>query len=274
MTTLSPESACRFCSGAEHRHLATFTAPPAGETDFGIADYRRELWQCTACGHIINRYEFSLQNIYDAGYVDATYGEKMQATFAKILALPPDASDNRQRVRRINEFAAAIGHSPGSALDIGSGLGVFPAALKETGWSCTALDPDPRTTQHIEAACGVPTITGDFLTLQLPSDNARRFSLITLNKVIEHVTDPIAMLKRVSGWLRPGGLVYVELPDGENALAHGGAAREEFFVEHYDAYSPASFALLLHHAEMRFLKLERLIEPSGKFTLAGFATRP
>lgn len=274
MTALSSEGACRFCGGAEHRRLATFTAPPAGETDFGIADYWRELWQCAACGHVVNRYGFALENIYDVGYVDATYGQKMEATFRRIMALPPEASDNRQRVRRINDFVAAEARELGPTLDIGSGLGVFPAVLKETGWCCTALDPDPRATRHIEAACGVAAITGDFLTLEPDSKHARHFALVTLNKVIEHVAEPVAMLRRVGLWARPDGLVYIELPDGENALAEGGAEREEFFVEHYDAYSPASFALLLHQAGMRCMKLERLIEPSGKYTLAGFATLP
>ena len=29
-------------------------------------------------------------------------------------------------------------------LDVGSGLAVFPAVMKEMGWLCTALDPDVR----------------------------------------------------------------------------------------------------------------------------------
>jgi len=260
--------ACRFCGGEQH-FIARYDAPPKGETDFGISPYRRSLWQCGRCGHVINLYGFDLEaTLYQGAYAEATYGKQMRTTFAKIMALPPKRSDNRQRVTRINLFCDTMGWSGArSCLDVGSGLGVFPAAMRQNGWVCTALDPDPMATAMIKSLAGVEVLTGDFMIVDTPG----RFDLVSFNKVLEHVREPVAMLTRTKAFLTPRGAVYVELPDGEAALADAGPDREEFFVEHFDAYSAASIALLIRTAGFDTLSIERIREPSGKYTLRVFA---
>jgi hypothetical protein len=71
--------------------------------------------------------------------------------------------------------------------------------------------------------------------------------------------------------VRENGIVYVELPDGEAAISEG-AGREEFFIEHYHAFSMSSAALLARCAGFTPLLIERLREPSGKFTLRVFCS--
>ena len=46
--------------------------------------------------------------------------------------------------------------------------------------------------------------------------------------------------------------------------------REEFFIEHYHAFSLASIGLLIEKAGLTILSIERLREPSGKYTLRAF----
>ena len=263
---------CRFCGARSHAHVARFDAPPRGETDFGIVNYGRDLWQCGGCGHVVNRHSYRLHEIYSGDYLGLTYGDRMAAAFRRVMTLRPDQSDNRQRVRRIVDFTTAWAFSGCRALDVGSGLGVFPAAFKEAGWDCVALDPDPRAADHIRAAANVRSLVGDFLTLEPMKEDANCFDLVTFNKVIEHVLAPAEMLRRSHRWMKSDGAVYIELPDGEGALREAGPEREEFFIEHYDAYSAVSIILLIRHAGFVFRKLERIIEPSGKYTLAAFAT--
>ncbi len=211
-----------------------------------------------------------LSGIYTAAYWDRTYGgDRMAATFEKIMALPDDRSDNRARARRVDAVWRRLsGRSDaGRLLDVGSGLAVFPAAMRERGWSCLALDPDPRGAEHARRSAGVEAVAGDFMETEF----AERFDLVSFNKVLEHVTDPHGMLCRTLECLAEGGVCYVELPDGEAALADS-PGREEFFVEHYDAYSACSLAHLAAQAGFRTEILERLIEPSGKYTLRAFLT--
>ncbi len=101
-------------------------------------------------------------------------------------------------------------------------------------------------------------------------DGIGSFDLVTFNKVLEHVDEPIEMLTSIGRLLGPDGLVYVELPDGEAAEAEG-KEREEFLLGHKHVFSRASYALLIANAGFELLTCERLREPSTKFTLRGFA---
>ena len=68
------------------------------------------------------------------------------------------------------------------------------------------------------------------------------------------------------------GFVYIELPDGEAAAREEGFGREEFFVEHFHVFSVASIARLAEHAGFEARVIERLREPSSKYTLRAFLT--
>ncbi|MBM85903.1 MAG: methyltransferase [Rhodospirillaceae bacterium] len=263
------DASCVFCGGTNVL-VKKFDARPNGETDFGIDPYRRSLWQCAWCAHVVNRFSTGQEaTLYDGAYASATYGDEMREAFHKIMSLPVEQSDNRQRIARINAFADLMGwDGERTCLDIGSGIGVFPAAMREASWSCTALDPDPKATSMIGELAEVSTVTGDFMTVDPPGT----YRLVSLNKVLEHVREPVAMLARTIDFLSPGGAVYVELPDGEGALADAGPDREEFFIEHFDAYSAASVALLIRAAGFYILSVERVREASGKYTLRAFAT--
>jgi len=275
---MSPPRPTLRCT-CEGRHLAPafeYTAPPAGETafDLGRATYCRAYDRCGLCGHFFSRHQLDLSSLYEQSYVDATYGsaERIRERFEAIEALPEERSDNAGRVACVRSYAARhLEPSPQAPtlLDVGAGLGVFPAAMRRAGWEVTALDPDPRAVRHLREVVGVAAVSGDFLSADLHALGA--FDCVSFNKVLEHVEDPIAMLARARDLLRPGGFVYVELPDGEAASAEG-PGREEFFIEHHHVFSPASTALLVERSGFRLAHLERLREASTKLTVRAFGT--
>lgn len=249
------------CEGRFFEVAWVYDAPPEGETRFELSrPYQREMRRCGACGHYVSKH--GLGDIYGSAYVDSTYGNRIRDTYERIMALPEDESDNAGRARRVLEFA---GPGPRTALDVGSGLCVFLARLKQAGWRGTALDPDPRAAEHAREVVGVEAVCGDYLEL----DGLGRFDVVTFNKVLEHVEDPVGMLARSAEHVAEGGFVYVEVPDGP-AAAGEGPGREEFFVEHLHVFSPASLALAAERAGLRLVRIERLREPSTKFTLCAF----
>ncbi|HZS84267.1 MAG TPA: class I SAM-dependent methyltransferase [Stellaceae bacterium] len=270
MTTIRPTLRCP-CDG---RHLArgfAYERRPEGEAAFPIAGaYRREYRRCAVCRHWFSHHEMDLAGLYSGAYVDATYGDRMRQTFERIMALPEDRSDNASRVATINDFARRRFGSRGTAprlLDVGTGLAVFPARMKAAGWVCTALDPDPRAAAHARDVVGITALAGDFRSRA--AADLGQFDLVSFNKVLEHVEDPVELLASSHPLLAPGGFVYLELPDAE-AAAREGAGREEFFIEHHHVFSMASTALLAARAGFSLLALESLREPSGKFTIRAF----
>jgi hypothetical protein len=245
-----------------------YQASPAGETrfDLGGGAYERLVYRCGVCGHMVSVHDMDLGSLYQGGYLDSTYAGGLAEAFRRIRELPPHRSDNAGRVRRVMDWWARHGRPPAAGparlLDVGSGLAVFPAAMKEAGWECTVLDMDPRQAEHARSCVGVEAHCGRL------QDRPRLGShhLVSYNKVLEHVEDPIGLLAAGAGHLARGGLVYLELPDGELAAADG-PEREEFFLEHYHVFSLASLAVLAHRAGFACLEVERLREPSDKYTL-------
>lgn len=269
MVEVALAATCPCCDGP--LDLAwTYDAPPEGETRFAALEgrpYRRDVHRCRSCEHHCSRPPLDPDELYRDAYVHATYGPAgLQAAFERIMALPPGRSDNRERVERVLEFAERrMGRRTGRALDVGSGLAVFPAALVAAGWRCDAVDPDPRAAAHARAVAGVPAICA--AATDLPPEPV--YDLVTLNKVIEHVERPALLLDHVAGSLAPGGALYVEVPDGP-AAARQGPVREEFFIEHFHAFSARSLKSIAGRAGLRTLECRALLEPSGKYTLAAF----
>lgn len=268
---------CPMCGKEMATHF-TYENPPPLETPFPLAKgatYWRELHRCGTCGHYLEWFAPDQRALYSGEYVSTLYEDRdgIKRTFDKINALPPEKSDNVGRVRYVDGFfrrhwTGNLTHSP-RLLDVGAGLGVFPFRMKQAGWTCVALDMDERLATHQREAAGVEGIVGDVKKL----DGSRLFDLITFNKVLEHVPDPVEMLGSVARLLTSGGFVYVELPDGEAAEIEG-KEREEYLLGHMHVFSFASYALLIAKAGFELVTCERLCEPSTKFTLRGFARVP
>ncbi len=271
----SPVLDACLCGGKDFRTVFDYRAPPEGEVRFAFAagcEYRRVVVRCEKCGHFLSRHDMDMSALYGGAYVEATYGaDGLRSAFERIVALPPERSDNAGRVARVVRFARA--HFPNAArsisvMDVGAGLCVFLHRLKhETGWRCTALDPDPRAAEHARAIAGVEGVCGDFMRVEV----AAHYDMVTFNKVLEHVLEPVAMLRKAADYLEKDGIVYLELPDGE-AAAHDGPGREEFFIDHHHVFSAASVRILAKRAGFRILEEERLREPSSKYTLCAFLT--
>lgn len=247
-----------------------YEKPPEGETRFDWKGqrYQRGYRRCQSCGHWSAEIQMDLTDFYRGGYVDGTYGDRMRESLERILALPDSASDNAGRVKRVLDFAKKRWKTEKvpDLLDVGSGLAVFPCRMREAGWRVTALDPDARAAKHARENAKVCAIHADFLNWEPPE--GARFDVITFNKVLEHVENPVAMLERARRWIRPGGFVYVEVPDA--AAAQAGSNREEFFIEHLHVFTPRSLADVAARAKWMPEQISQFTEPSLKFTLAGF----
>jgi 2-polyprenyl-3-methyl-5-hydroxy-6-metoxy-1,4-benzoquinol methylase len=257
------------CKGQFLEKMYEYDAPPPGETIFDLRgqEYKRAYERCRLCGHWFADNQMDMSGLYDGEYAATTYGDKMLETFQRIISLPPDQSDNTARIKRIQDFSLSHFKKDRKIrlLDVGAGLGVFPHAVKRIGWHCTAIDPDSRAVEHMRNNVGVEAVCGDFMQVS----GLDKYEIITFNKVLEHVYDPVAMLAKSKEFLSPGGFIYVEVPDGESASKEG-KDREEFFIEHHHVFSMVSTVFLVEQSGFVALAVERIQEPSSKFTIKVF----
>ena len=273
---MPPDYQCPLCMQNGNESVHVYKEKPKGETEFrlqGDSGYHREILYCKTCGHYRSVHGMDIPSLYESNYVDSTYGglEGIRKNYERIMTLDPKDSDNSGRVDRVIQFSRnhfSCPPSPTRLLDIGSGLGVFLGKiLQKTNWQCTALETDSRFANHTRENLGIETVTSDYLKLQWD----RKFDIITLNKVLEHVEEPLKMLQKCTLDLAPGGFLYIELPDGESAACdREGFEREEFFIEHCHVFSMASMELLSRRTGLQSQELERLREPSSKYTLRSF----
>ena len=274
--TIKPNGSLNCPCGERNLELVlSYDSPPRVEASFYIGDgkpYQRSYAKCTLCQHYFGQHEIDLSSLYEGSYVDATYGSEdgIHQNFERIVSLPEDKSDNKKRVTWVNNqyltfFTSFKASERPTVLDVGAGLGVFPYEMKKLGWDVLALDPDPRAKNHMETIIGVNSVAGDFMTVSL--SELGKFDLITFNKVMEHVPFPFQMLQKAIAIVKPGGGIYVEVPDIAAASDPDGKEREEFTIDHLHVFSAASAILLGERAGLFVVAFDRIREPSGKYTL-------
>jgi len=95
-------------------------------------------------------------------------------------------------------------------LDIGCGAGDFLDLARNGGLRTFGLELNPTAAQNARAKGHV---IFDRLLPDLPADACPKgFDLITLFQVLEHVPDPIGILKQASARLKPGGYISIAVP--------------------------------------------------------------
>jgi SAM-dependent methyltransferase len=104
---------------------------------------------------------------------------------------------------------------PGRLLDVGCGDGTIMARLRRLGWSAEGTEVDAEAAAHARTEHGLTVHLGPLETLGFPDD---AFDAVVMNHVIEHVHDPVSLLKECRRILRPGGRLIVVTP---NAMSLG-----------------------------------------------------
>ena len=75
-----------------------------------------------------------------------------------------------------------------------------------------------------------------------------------LQKLKHILTDPIAMLAWCAEFVRDGRVIYIEVPDGEEATKDG-PDRHEFFIMHLHIFSMVSPAMMIDRASRAWLSV-------------------
>ena len=95
-------------------------------------------------------------------------------------------------------------------MDYGCGAGAFAAAMRERGWNALGMDFSPHAAATARAQYGLRVIEG---TLPHPAVARESLDAVTLRMVLEHVHDPLKLLRASADTLRPGGWLYVCVPN-------------------------------------------------------------
>lgn len=99
-----------------------------------------------------------------------------------------------------------------TALDIGAGLGSTMRTLDAMGFDAWGIEPSAA---FVTRAVSTTEIRADRLsvaTVEEATYDADSFDFVVLGAVLEHLYEPSAALDKAFSWVRPGGLLYIEVP--------------------------------------------------------------
>jgi 2-polyprenyl-3-methyl-5-hydroxy-6-metoxy-1,4-benzoquinol methylase len=101
-------------------------------------------------------------------------------------------------------------HGLGRLLDFGCGNGSFLQRMKERGWIVTGVDASVAVVQRLRAERGLRAVAG---SLPHPELGEGTFDVITMRQSLEHVHQPLEVLRAAHRLLAPGGLLIVSTPN-------------------------------------------------------------
>jgi O-antigen/teichoic acid export membrane protein/SAM-dependent methyltransferase len=101
-------------------------------------------------------------------------------------------------------------------LDVGCASGDFLLEMQSLGWRVAGIEPSASAAAMARTR-GLSVTTGSFPEADPPL--AGPFDAITMRQVIEHVPDPLAVLRRARESLAPGGVLMLTTPLADGFLA-------------------------------------------------------
>jgi 2-polyprenyl-3-methyl-5-hydroxy-6-metoxy-1,4-benzoquinol methylase len=233
------EVSCNLCGRDDWR--VRFPSTTHSATDLNVDLFRcttpdygshAQIVECNHCGLVYANPRWSADEL-EAAYAaveDETYvseREGREITFEKHL-------------RALEQYTGPANGR--SLLDVGAYIGVFVETALAAGWQAEGVEPSAWAVaqarqRHLTVHPG---------TLSSPELNGRRFDVITLWDVIEHVADPMSELQQAFDLLEPGGWLAVHTMNIDSLTARIMGARWPWLMDmHLYYFSQATLSAML-----------------------------
>lgn len=149
----------------------------------------------------------------------------------------------------------------GQLLDFGCGGDAFLQRMRRQGWNVVGLDAAPEVRDRLEEELGIPALVGSLPHPQL-ADEA--FDLITMWQALEHVHQPMEVLRGAYRHLAPGGRLLAAVPNIDSLPFRwfGAAWSGLDLPRHLTHFAPETLRLMLHRAGFRSIQM-RMVRRSG-----------
>ncbi len=105
----------------------------------------------------------------------------------------------------------------GRALDIGCGAGSILLELKELGWRCSGIDMEQSVADNL-AKYDIEVTVGDALD-SLRAIPGASYDAVLCSHFLEHIADPVPIVKEIGRIIRPGGELVITLPNMSSWIA-------------------------------------------------------
>lgn len=161
-------------------------------------------------------------------------------------------------------------------LDVGCGEGYALAFFREQGWTVKGIDFSSAGVESKNPACKDVLATGDiFELLQAEIATGRTYDVVWLQNVLEHVIDPLDLLKSLRTLVSPGGLAVVTVPNDCSITQRGALAHQH--IDNAFWVAPPDHLTYFDHASLTSAANEAgwdCVEMLGDFPVDWFLFHP
>ncbi len=221
---------------------------PLEMSPFNLPEGR--LRRCAGCGQLISAASA------------ARYWETMAAFNAPGFNQPSAREIERRRgvaQRRLQTLARLLGQPPADLrlVDVGCSRGQFVAFAAQAGFAAEGVEPAPDIAAAARAL-GLQVRSGLLEQQNYPDAS---FDAMSLFEVVEHLREPLPLLRECRRILKPGGILIVSTGNTASwTVAAMGARWDYFHIEkdggHISFFNPQSMAILARNAGFRVARLE------------------
>ena len=195
--------------------------------------------------------------------------QELMKNYEDYLPTPSEEIDKWEKmVKQIIDKSADLieartNTSRGKLLDVGCGYGFFLKEMKLRGWDVEGVEVSQTGRQYSQDKWSIHVYSQPLEDLDIPENS---FDVVTLFYLIEHVNDPLVLLREVNRIIRPGGLILLRWPHTTPIVRILGPLSRKLDLYHtpyhlYD-FSPETMKMLL--AITDFKNVETII---GGYTL-------
>ena len=185
------------------------------------------------------------------GY-DNYYGQKYSSIFPQF--------DNQEEVieepyklvvKRINLY---FKNTPLNALSIGAGKGCVLRLLEKENENldCYVIEPSEECRNYLFENFGY-RILSDSINSEWQKGNEKKFDIIIVRHVLEHLLDPLNSLKKVRETLTHSGVAYIAVPD---MMSPKGSLRRYYFrAPHVSYFSKPTLSYFLNKSGLEIIEV-------------------
>jgi 2-polyprenyl-3-methyl-5-hydroxy-6-metoxy-1,4-benzoquinol methylase len=176
-----------------------------GERDTHVRDDSEtpyKVLRCTRCG-LISVFPQPKPESLTAHYDEPYYRAFIDQSAAK----------KKLWHKRLSSLNRMHNNTRGKLLDIGCGDGLFLALAKKDGWDVEGTELSAWPIPYIKKTYGIVVHQGELASLPLLQEH---YDVITLWHSIEHMPDPVGMLKKASALLKKDGILVIACPNAKN----------------------------------------------------------
>jgi 2-polyprenyl-3-methyl-5-hydroxy-6-metoxy-1,4-benzoquinol methylase len=127
---------------------------------------------------------------------------------------PSYFKDSIEKAKRLISFQPGM-----KALDIGAGIGKCIVSLQNAGFDAYGFEPSAPFYNRAIEVMGIKPEKFKKGMIEEVNYDPNTFDFITFGAVLEHLYDPDKAIAKAMSWLKPNGVIHIEVPSSNHLVA-------------------------------------------------------